>query len=198
MSDQINPNQTFEEFQRERGGTDIAEIYSALVVNAPVQKIPEQSFINEIIPVITGQTTNTDLPVLVAGVAGNPFLELDVVDQQGNILFRMPSVYERNLVSQNEASKRGSMQAMLITATQLQAQSPIRANNFVNHELNNRGIATNKAELLSSRAARWTAILARYGLVYSGTDTSGKAIAAKNVIAESKKMEIDIDNGDLF
>lgn len=198
VGDSFNPHQSFEEFQKERAGANIEDIHKALVLDIPIKKIPEQTFINEILPVITGQTTNADLPALVAGVAGNPFLEIDIIDQQGNILFRMPSLLERDIISQKEASKRGSMQSMLLTMGQLRGQSPARAANYMVHEFNNRGIATNKAELMSSRAARWTVILARYGMAYSGTDKAGKPTVALTAPAPDKKMEIDIDNGDLF
>lgn len=186
----------FQKFQQERAGGGIADIYKALVVDPPLKTMPESVFINEILPIITGKTTNTDLAVLVAGIAGSPFLDIDIVDASGNKLFTMPSVCERNIFDHKEASKRGSMQSFLITAGQLKQQSPHRANNYMAHEFNQRGIATNAAELVSGRRAKWAAIFARYGVTFESTDANGRPVATP--IAETKKAELDIDNGELF
>lgn len=195
MSDEINPIQSFEDFQKERQGASIIDIHKALVLDVEVKKIPESTFIQEILPVIIGESTNADFPALVAAVAGNPFLEVDVIDNAGNILFRMPSLLERNIFNHEAASKRGSLQSLFITAGMLQQQSPRRANNYLAHEFANRGIAQNKAELIAARAVRWTEIFARYGKVYESTNKSGVAVTTPE---KQQRMDLDIENGDLF
>lgn len=202
MIDVTNPNLSYEDFIAARD-SNIMDIHKAIVEDIPLKTIQEHVFVNEILPIVTGEATNTDLAVLVAAVAGNPFLELNVTDASGTVLFTMPSLFERNVISQEESNKRGSIQSMLMTLDMVRRQSPSRAAKYLAHEFTNRGIATNKAALLSDRHVRWSAICARYGKVYSNTkvDKEGKVTNTTPTavaIADNRKMEIDISGGDLF
>ncbi|BAW19543.1 hypothetical protein [Ralstonia phage RP31] len=184
------------EYRNAKLSQDITAIHEALVVNAEVKKIPESTFVNEILPVITGEVVSSDFPLLMAAVAGNPFAEVDVVDAEGKVRFRMPSLLERNIVNHLEASKRGSMSSMLITAGMLSNQSPARAEKYLEHEFNGRGIATNRDELFKQRQDRWNAILALYGktLKIDGSVVDGASVAA----VSTEKPALDFEDGDLL
>ncbi|BAW19257.1 hypothetical protein [Ralstonia phage RP12] len=184
------------EYRNAKLSQDITAIHEALVVNAEVKKIPESTFVNEILPVITGEVVSSDFPLLMAAVAGNPFAEVDVVDADGKVRFRMPSLLERNIVNHLEASKRGSMSSMLITAGMLSNQSPARAEKYLEHEFNGRGIATNRDELFKQRQDRWNAILALYGktLKIDGSVVDGASVAA----VSTEKPALDFEDGELL
>ena len=156
-----------------------------------MKRIPESTFVKEILPVLSGEVISTEFPLLMAAVAGTPFSEVDVVNDAGEVLFRMPALLERNIISHEEASKRGSMASMMITAEMLGKQSPIRAEKYLEHEFNGRGIAKNRDEIITARQTRWNTILTRYGKT---TEVDGGITASANV----EKPQLDFDNGDLL
>lgn len=187
---------SMDSFKNQKLASDITNIYKALVVDVDVKKIPESTFVKEILPVLTGEVISTEFPLLMAAVAGTPFSEVDVVDDAGNILFRMPALLERNIISHEEASKRGSLASMLITAEMMIRQSPRRAQSYLEHELDGRGIAKNRDEIINQRQARWNHILAHYGktLTATGDVTEGASAPA----ADKGKPQLDFDNDDLL
>lgn len=190
-------------FRESKLASDISNIHQALVVDVEVKKIPESTFVKEILPILTGEVVSADFPLLMAAVAGTPFSEVDVVDSAGETLFRLPSLLERNIVSHEEASKRGSLNSMLITAEMLSKQSPIRAENYLAHEFNGRGIAKNRDELYKARHERLNAIMARYGYLLNpdGTVVKGAASAPGKTPSqpgEQKRPQLDLDDGELL
>jgi hypothetical protein len=190
----INPTQQqtgIADFKNNKMASDILSIHQALVGNIEVKKIPESTFIKEILPILTGEVISTEFPLLMAAVAGTPFSEVDVVNDAGEVLFRMPALLERNVISHEEASKRGSMASMLITAELIVKQSPARAERYLEHEFNGRGIAKNRDEIINVRQIRWNTILARYG---KSTEADGGVTATASV----EKPQLDFDNGDLL
>lgn len=185
-------------FKERKLASDIESIHKALVVDAEVKKIPEGTFVKEILPILTGDVVSTEFPLLMAAVAGNPFSEVDVVDAEGNTLFRMPALLERNIFSRIQAERRGSLQSMLITVAMLSHQSPKRAEMYLEHEFHGRGIAQNRDEIIKTRQARWNVILARYGkaLKLDGTVVDGDA--ATSAKEQKDKPQLDFGNDDLL
>lgn len=186
----------FADYKSGKLASDIVNIHQALVVGIEVKRIPESTFVKEILPVLTGEAVSADFPLLMAGVAGGPFSEVDVINDAGEVLFRMPALLERNIISHEEASKRGSMASMLMTAEMLAKQSPARAENYLAHEFDGRGIATNRDEIINQRQARWNSILARYGkaLHSDGTVTDGKEVTP----VSAEKPQLDFDDDELL
>ncbi len=190
----------FQAFREQRLANDITQIHQALVVNVEVKQITEGTFVQEILPVLTGAVVSSDFPLLMAAVAGNPFMEVDVTDAAGNVLFRMPSLLERDIISHKEASKRGSLENMFITAEMVMRMSPRRAESYLEHELNGRGIATNRDELYKKRQDRWNVILARYGytLHADGTVIATNQPASKGGAQNREKPQLDFGDDDLL
>lgn len=190
------PQTGMDTFKNSKLSDQIASIHKALVVDVEVKKIPESTFVKEILPILTGEVVSTEFPLLMAAVAGTPFSEVDVIDDAGNTLFRMPALLERNIISHVEASKRGSMASMLITAEMMIRQSPRRAQNYLEHEFNGRGISQNREEIIKQRQERWNVILARYGksLTATGEVKEGTSLSSDN----KDKPGLDFDNDELL
>jgi hypothetical protein len=191
-------------FKESKLAQDISNIHKALVEDVVVKQIPEATFVKEILPILTGEVVSADFPLLMAAVAGSPFSEVDIVDNAGETLFRLPALLERNIVNHQEAEKRGSMASMLITADMLAKQSPRRAQNYLDHEFNGRGIAKNRNELYKARHERLSVILARYGHILNedGTVKQG-AVAVKAgtpaaSTSQKEKPQLDFNDGDLL
>jgi hypothetical protein len=174
---------------------DIANIHQALVVDVEVKKIPEATFVKEILPILTGEVVSTEFPLLMAAVAGTPFSEVDVINEAGEVIFRMPALLERNIISHVEAEKRGSMSSMLITAEMLAKQSPARAQKYLEHEFDGRGIASNRDEIIQARQQRWNDIFARYNKTLAGTTAAVTTTAAKD---SKEKPQLDFDDDGLL
>jgi hypothetical protein len=193
------PKSEFDNYKHTKLQSDIANIHKALVLDIEVKKIPEGTFVREILPILTGEVISAEFPLLMAAVAGSPFAEVDVADAEGNVIFRMPALLERDIVSHQEASKRGSMESMLITAEMVMKQSPKRAEKYLEHELNGRGIAKNRDEIIKRRQERWNAILARYGksLKADGTVVDGASGAGAEA-KDKEKPQLDFEDGDLL
>lgn len=169
--------------------------HQALVVNAPVRKIPESTFVNEILPYYSGESTNADLPVLVAAAAGGPFLEFDVVDAAGNVLFRAPALLEREMFDFKQFAKGHSAANVFATAQMLANRSPRQAAAFIEEQLTNRGLSEKAAEVYKRLIERRNAILARYGKSVPGSNSTESA----NTNGEGKaKPEIDYDSSELL
>lgn len=169
-----------EQYKRDRAASDIEAIHKALVIDAPVIRIPEATFLKEILPILTGEAISADFPLLMASVAGSPFSELDIVDEAGNILFRLPAALERDIISHKEAEKRGSLDSSMITASMLIKQNPRRAESFFEHTFKGRGIALNADAVRNTRQERFVAILARYGKTPGGAKAKGVSTISKN------------------
>jgi hypothetical protein len=194
-----------QKFRDEKLASDITNIHRALVLDVEVKQVPEATFVKEILPILTGEVVSAEFPLLMAAVAGTPFSEFDVISEAGEVLFRMPALLERNIISHEEAERRGSMSSMLITAEMLSKQSPRRAENYLQHEFNGRGIAKNRDELYKARHERLNAIMARYGWVLhpngtveSGAPTTPGPTGSGNSSAVKAKPQLDFDDGELL
>lgn len=185
-------------FADQKLADDITRIHQQLVVDVEVRKIPESTFVKEILPVLTGEANSEDFPLLLAGVAGSPFSEVDIIDEAGNTLFRLPALLERNIISHEEASRRGSLASFMETLGQVTRRSPIQARNYLAHEFNGRGIATNRDEQYKARQERFNTIFARYGKTLNpdGTVVNSKPTTTGNIKKELPPL--DTSNGELL
>jgi hypothetical protein len=195
---QQQPKSGLQSFKEQKLASDIENIHRALVVDAEVKKIPEGTFVKEILPILTGDVVSTEFPLLMAAVAGSPFSEIDVCDAEGNVLFRMPALLERNIFSRAQAERRGSLASMMITVGMLSHQSPKRAEMYLEHEFNGRGIASNREELIKKRQERWNAILARYGKSLKLDGAVGEGNPPEGTQSSKEKPQLDFEDGDLL
>lgn len=177
----------FAKFKDQQISDSIEAAHKALVLDVPVQKIPESVFINEILPFLCGDTSSQLTPEKWVSIAGSPFSEIDIHDDAGNILFRLPSMLERNVISHREASQRGSLANAMITLDQMRNFSPIRAENYLRGEFHQRGISKNAMKIAVETAKRWEAIFARYGKVID--PQTGRAVDAQT--NTSKRLSVN-------
>lgn len=148
-------------------------IHNALVVNVPVKRIPEGTFVRDILPYYCGEATSPDLPVLVAAAAGGPFHEFDVVNDQGEVLFRAPALLERSMFDFKEFGKGLSAESIFQTAGMLNNRSPRQAAAFIQEQLTGRGLSKNAGEIYRRLIERRNDILRRYGKEIPGDKTTG-------------------------
>lgn len=167
--------------------------YKALVVDQRVEKIPESTFVSEILPYYCGEAINLDLPKLIAAAAGGPFNEYDVVSASGEVLFRAPPLLERRMFDFKEAAKGLPMESIFQTAQMLMNRSPAQAEAFISEHLTLKGFSKNATAIFLDVIARRDAILERYGKKIAGTvsTATGKSVSGN-------KQEFDPNDFDIL
>lgn len=180
------------EFKIKKLARDITNVHDLLVVKRQLRKVPEQTFINEILPFYAGEATSEDTPLLVAAAAGGPFLEFEVIDQTGNVLFVAPPLLARQMFSTKEYMRDTPLEAVFITAGQLANRSPRQAEHFINERLTKKNFSSQAAGVYSEVVKRRDEILARYGRVH--VDKVGKVSTPGSNSDSSSKPEIELDD----
>lgn len=150
---------------------NITDAFNAIVRDAPVNKIPESVFVNEMLPFMFDEIpdfakNDPTLQMTSAkwiAAAGGPHAEFDVVnDSTGEVLFRCPAYFTREIYDIEAAKKRGRLNSMLTHAKQVSHMSPIRAHHFTAEQFTGRGVSMNREELIKTVQVRWNEIFSRY------------------------------------
>ncbi len=197
----INPLDALEEidaFQRRQQAAQIQEWYQRIVVEAPVTRIPEHVFVNEILPFICGEAPPQVNPAVWASVAATPLAEIDVIDKQGQVIFRMPPLMDREAFSHAEASKTGSVSNTLENISMLRHQSPVRAKALMVNSLATLGIRKDLSDVVKRGRARWQAIFDRYGKTFPGAEPTNKNAAAAGGGSSKDRPPMDFSDHDLL
>ncbi len=154
----------------------------AVLVTGPAarKKLPEQIFKSTFLPMFAGQETHPDITVGVwISIAGTPFAEVDIIDEQGQTLFSVPPIFERSIV---DSTKGFDVPLSVVSDTveKMMNQSPARATAFLYHHLDQ--VITDDATLIKWRDAHADAmdkIFARYGITPVVTSRSTTAVQQK-------------------
>lgn len=190
-------------FQKQQTADAITEAHRLLVKEIPVQKLPESVFLKEIMPFLCGDSASQVSPEKWIAVAGSPFSEIDIIDDAGNVQFRLPALFERNVISHDAASKRGSLVSTMITLGMVRNFSPARAEAYMRHEFDGRGIASNFTEVAQATANRWDEIFRRYGKRINAEkgiveDVQGNTSSRVSVNGGQPTKALSHDNDDLL
>lgn len=89
----------------------IGLVYDELVVKSgsDASKLPEPIFIEQFLPLFTGQIKREDRPELLSqwiGIAGSAVSEVSVIDQSGQELFRVPAIFDTSFVTKGAEGHR--------------------------------------------------------------------------------------------
>lgn len=156
----------------------IIDAHSEIMDNK-IRRIKESMFVNEMLPFLFGEKPehvtrfpeSEMTPAKWIAAAGGPTAEFDVVkDDTGEILFRVPSLLNRELYDNDAGRKRGSLINTFIAVKQLSHQSPIRAKSLMSAEFTDRGLSDNRTDLIRKVQERWNAIFRRYNRPQLGYD----------------------------
>lgn len=153
--------------------------HDSLVAKTPKARLPESIFRSHFLPYFAGQTGITkDSNVLVEwiSVAGSPMSEVDVIDQNQNVLFTVPALFDTNII---EIAKReaGKSLADIYQNFELRNNNiPAVAQNYLSHALADKLQEIQKpSEYRHQNEQRWTSILEHYGV----QSASGKAATSQ-------------------
>ena len=152
--------------QQRRPGSEIIEGYKAIMsLNSTNKQFPEHLFVEGFLRMFAGYETHPDITIgRWVSIAGTPFSEVDIINQNGEVLFTVPPIYERKVLTPELSSGGSSISAVAATYEKLSAQSPYRAEAFLNNQLNNINKTNNMDEYRGVGAARFAQIFKRYNL----------------------------------
>ncbi len=166
----LKPLNDLEAHRKDTLARNSVAFYQVICVDAPVNKIPESMFVNEMLPFLFEEIpefaqNDPTLQMTSAkwiAAAGGPHAEFDVIDAAGVVLFRCPAYMTREMYDNEEAAKKGRISGMFVHTKQLSHQSPRRASAFSAEQFTDRGLSMNRGEVIKGVQKRWNEIFSRY------------------------------------
>ena len=149
-----------------RSQTD--DFYKELVQQNTNGRLPENIFVGYFLPYFSGQKPIDKSSQVMAdwiSIAGTPMNEVDILDQSGNTIYTVPSLFDTNIIKVN-SRKEGESIADIYNQYDLRMNNiPSVANNFLLKALDKKIEDLNtQSTIHDNNVTRWNSILSRYGL----------------------------------
>ena len=140
-----------------------AKVFEGLVINAPINQIPEHVFRDYFLHGFAGNPPSAQWVAEWISVAGTPSSEVVVADSAtGQELFRVPAmIASTGMVLSGQS--RGRIADIFNHTQNISQNSPVQAMGFMNSALGEK-VKELQASAQESVDARWQAIFARYGM----------------------------------
>jgi hypothetical protein len=170
-----NPSEVIANIQKEQVENSINDVFDALVVNSDKGRLPEEIFKSYFLPYFSGEIplTNTSVIPDWISVAGSMVSEVDILDNTGNTLFTVPSLFNTNIINRiNDDSH--NLNEIYTSFEAQKSNIPAVANNFLMNELDNKAKSIVTPTIDSNSETKWNDILKRYGKISSSTSTSSE------------------------
>ncbi len=166
-----DPNEAVKQQLRQRIGDELTKIQNGINEVAPsdVVRLPEYHFTQVFLPFFAGDENTMYKANLLTWVnmAGGPYRSVDVIDQNGNVLFRVPPVMDRSAINpvKNRSIdiKGSSLSHVVATVSQLNQIHPTRGQEYLSKELTKRALVMRVPTNVASDLSTWNAIFTRYG-----------------------------------
>lgn len=166
-----NPNSNIArqtEIRKQLEGDKIKGIFDSLnaIAEQEVTTIPEALFVNTYLPFFAGQSVADEINLSTwAGIAGNPFKSVNIADNNGVILYKIPPLFDRTALDPTKITKGASpIQHVMQTYEQLLNIHPVRAQNYLETELNKRNLSILVPKSVLNNLEIWNNIFKRYNL----------------------------------
>lgn len=150
-----------------------------LELNNDVSKLPEVVFKSVFLPIFNGTRVLTDTDEILkswVGIAGAPGKEVEIIDNSGNALFRVPPIFDSSFIDSGNANG-GKQLSQIMSAYDLhRSVLPVVGENFLTKEIPQRveslanDITPNKIN-----EQRWQEIFDRYDETVKDKNTSTAA-----------------------
>jgi len=161
------PFEKLQEANRNQVTESINSTYDKLVVNKQNSTLPEGIFKEHFLPYFAGEKAITsDVSVMAewVGVAGSPMGEVDVIDNNNQVLFTVPSLFDTNVINTVKRTPGKSLPE-IYSQYDLRANNiPVVAEKFLSDALADKANnITKEANPKATNVDRWSNILSRYG-----------------------------------
>lgn len=130
-----------------------------------IHNIPESVFKTVFLPYFSGESKlpiNENIIANWIGIAGSPYAEVGVIDEQGNVLFRVPGMFDSGNIDPTKRNPIGNMDSICREYQLRSLHIPKLAERFAD------GVALAQEKVIGDTdtrtpaANRWTEILSRY------------------------------------
>jgi len=156
------------------------KVFEGLVVNAPINRLPEHFFRDYFLQGFAGNHPNPNWVGEWISVAGSPSAEVVIVDSlSGAELFRVPAMIASTAVVL-QGKSRGRITDIFNHTGNIGQNSPLKAMAFMNSALGEKGQELQSTADLDTHT-RWQQIFARYGLFPQTTQTSTPPAGAEDL-----------------
>ena len=134
-----------------------------LLNNDNIPKLQEQIFVGVFIPVFAGEESLYGATIDTwIKFTGSPYKEVDVIDNKGNTLFRVPPIYDRNTVNSISDSKK-PIGHIITTAQQFSRIHPNQGIAYLENELNKKAMLIKIPSNILNNLEFWNMVFKRYG-----------------------------------
>lgn len=161
------PQQEMSRKRREQLNEEIKkagmEFHRTLVDVEPRGKLPEPLFVKEFLPFFSGKPVKDKNSIMRDWmiIAGSPTAEVEILDINRNVVYRVPSLFDTNVVSMADGM---SLRRILLTANEKSKGLPMVADNYLLSTIGgDSGVVVNKEAAFNVETrTRWTEIFQRY------------------------------------
>jgi hypothetical protein len=144
----------------------ISSVYDSLVVNQPRGKIPEEIFKQHFLPYFAGEkpiTTESKIMEQWISVAGTPMSEVNVINNTGEVLFSVPSLFDTKIIDTVIKDRKSSLTDIYTNSEVRSSRIPSEGIAYLARALTDKvqNIAgTSKVDIENKQ--RWETIMQRY------------------------------------
>ena len=157
-------------------------------LSAP-NKLPERIFIQSFLPFFCGETKleqQPDVLVLWYGIAGSPSSEVEIIDNKGDTLFRVPALIDTSIINPIRSDKNNISFADIINATaHYDTTTPILGERLLlqNLSVKEKEIQS-KSSQFTENEKRWYDIFVRYEKVKQSPITTEQQIKDSGALTD--------------
>lgn len=156
-------------------------IYKSLVEEQDVNILPEPIFVQHFLPYFSGQVAIDETSTIYAewlSVSGGPHKPVDIIDQHGNVLYRVPPVYSTYNISTDP--DRPDIASIIIAYSQHESHIPGSGESMFHDEIKNYldSMDVETREYIE----QWTNIFRRYGLIQDNAKDSNNIVDDDDIL----------------
>lgn len=188
-----------DKFRKEKQGDEINSIYDSLIKTSgeSITSLPENVFVQNFLPLFAGENAPNNATLqLWLGIAGNPYMPVNIVDSKGEILYTVPAFFERSAIQIGKAGDTAApIQHVIKTTEQLSKLHPRRGEVYFQEQMNRRNIVSQSSTLTDKNRKIWIDIFTRYNkpipvyMVESKSESTDKKVESKT--PTSSNLEYD-------
>lgn len=170
-----------------KNSTDV--IYDSLVNHQIRGRLPESIFVNHFLGFFSGEKPATPENKIIEqwiSIAGTPMSEVDIVNEKGEVLFNVPSLFETNMLDIAKTSTTNSLPQIYGTYDAKVNHIPAVGNKYLADALGDKiENMVKDSPVLNTNKQRWNDILTRYNKLEQSQST--------NVIKEDDNLADDME-----
>ena len=162
-------------------------------------KLPESIFIEYFLPYFKGEVTDpataAELRKNWITLARHPMGEVNIINDQGEIIFSTPSIAYTRMFDPTKSDINGSFKDLLLMTNQINVSNPIRAKQYLENNMATKFNAMRiKGHVLTKEEQRWLEIFKRYTVKDKNTPTNSNSVAkpaTSNKLTDDDLEEVD-------